>query len=209
MCGLLFAVAFVMSVHDPSPFSVDPPRGKRLYLQHAVRKVHGLTGTVQRDSGIWINVLDPTGMSTIAHMPELARMVDAVREGVYGGFPWMLPLAGLVPQSWYLKDEDTFAIVAEGDAVAAAAATEGGHPTIVCPEGARATLELLETVELPSGTPGRRRRQFNFTASGASKGENLSEHCHLTYTRTHMHHAPRTHNSTCSVDDVIRALIRP
>ena len=176
-CSLLWATALAACIYNPEPFSVDPPRGKRLYLQHAIRKVHSLTGTIQTDSGLWINALDPTGIEPVRHMPELEGMIEASREGVYGGFPWVLPLAGLVPQSWYVKDPVTYVIKVEGEddaaradaaAAAAAAAAPPPPPSIACPAGACAELRFEGVAELSASgvEAGRRRRQFNFTAFG-------------------------------------------
>jgi hypothetical protein len=39
--ALIFAATIVAGAVDPDPFTVSPPRGKRLYLQHAVRTIHG------------------------------------------------------------------------------------------------------------------------------------------------------------------------
>jgi hypothetical protein len=131
----------------------------------------GKEGTVHTDSGLWINVLDPTGMEPIAHLPQLKHMVDAVREGVYGGFPWMLPLAGLVPRSWYLQDAETYTVIEQAEAGADGAAAADRPHSISCPADAAASLELVAMEEISplEGTSfptGRRRRLFNFTAQG-------------------------------------------
>jgi hypothetical protein len=49
-------------------------------------------------------VLDATGIEPVEHMQMLQGIEVAVREGVYGGYPWILPIAGLVPMSWCVRN---------------------------------------------------------------------------------------------------------
>ncbi|KAM6985504.1 endoplasmic reticulum metallopeptidase 1-like isoform 1-T1 [Aplochiton taeniatus] len=95
-CGVLF------------PYSADPtsPRPKRVFLQHTTRTFHGLDGLVEsRDSGLWINSFDYTGMQHITpHIPELN---DSIRthcrqDRPFCGYPWFLPVKFLVKKNWYL-----------------------------------------------------------------------------------------------------------
>ncbi|KAM6986375.1 endoplasmic reticulum metallopeptidase 1-like [Aplochiton taeniatus] len=76
------------------PYSADPtsPRPKRVFLQHTTRTFHGLDGLVEsRDSGLWINSFDYTGMQHITpHIPELN---DSIRthcrqDRPFCGYPW-------------------------------------------------------------------------------------------------------------------------
>uniref|UniRef100_A0A8C9SZ12 Endoplasmic reticulum metallopeptidase 1 n=1 Tax=Scleropages formosus TaxID=113540 RepID=A0A8C9SZ12_SCLFO len=95
-CGLFF------------PYSADPtaPRPKRIFVQHTTRILHRLDGTVEkRDSGLWINSFDYTGMRFVTpHVPEIN---DTVRTKCHEdlpfcGFPWFLPVKFLVKKNWYL-----------------------------------------------------------------------------------------------------------
>jgi hypothetical protein len=52
----IFAWAVCSAAANPAPFSANPPHVKRLYIQHAVRLVHGVAGETHHDSGLWVNV---------------------------------------------------------------------------------------------------------------------------------------------------------
>ncbi|XP_055986560.1 endoplasmic reticulum metallopeptidase 1 [Sorex fumeus] len=90
------------------PYSSNPdsPKPKRVFLQHTTRTFHGLDGNVvKRDSGIWINGFDYTGMSHIT--PYIPEINDTIRTNCeenapFCGFPWYLPVHFLNRKSWYL-----------------------------------------------------------------------------------------------------------
>ncbi|XP_044121947.1 endoplasmic reticulum metallopeptidase 1 [Neovison vison] len=90
------------------PYSSQPasPRPKRVFLQHVTRTFHGLDGNVtKRDSGIWINGFDYTGMSHITpHIPEINDTIRAhcEEDAPLCGFPWYLPVHFLIRKNWYL-----------------------------------------------------------------------------------------------------------
>ncbi|XP_059267987.1 endoplasmic reticulum metallopeptidase 1 isoform X2 [Mustela nigripes] len=84
------------------PYSSQPasPKPKRVFLQHVTRTFHGLDGNVtKRDSGIWINGFDYTGMSHITpHIPEINDTIRAhcEEDAPLCGFPWYLPVHFLI-----------------------------------------------------------------------------------------------------------------
>ncbi|XP_073908026.1 endoplasmic reticulum metallopeptidase 1 isoform X2 [Castor canadensis] len=90
------------------PYSSNPanPKPKRVFLQHMTRTFHNLEGNiVKRDSGIWINGFDYTGMSHITpHIPEINDTIRAHCEenAPLCGFPWYLPVHFLIRKNWYL-----------------------------------------------------------------------------------------------------------
>ncbi|XP_043343142.1 endoplasmic reticulum metallopeptidase 1 isoform X1 [Cervus canadensis] len=95
------------------PYSSNPasPKPKRVFLQacssqHITRTFHGLDGNVvKRDSGVWINGFDYTGMSHITpHVPEINDTVraDCEESAPLCGFPWYLPVHFLIRKNWYL-----------------------------------------------------------------------------------------------------------
>ncbi|XP_065735562.1 endoplasmic reticulum metallopeptidase 1 isoform X2 [Phocoena phocoena] len=90
------------------PYSSNPasPKPKRVFLQHMTRTFHDLDGhVVKRDSGIWINGFDYTGMSHITpHIPEINDTIRAHCEenAPLCGFPWYLPVHFLIRKNWYL-----------------------------------------------------------------------------------------------------------
>ncbi|XP_042542867.1 endoplasmic reticulum metallopeptidase 1 isoform X2 [Dipodomys spectabilis] len=90
------------------PYSSNPanPKPKRVFLQHMTRTFHNLEGNiVKRDSGIWINGFDYTGMSHITpYIPEINDTVRAHCEenAPLCGFPWYLPVHFLIRKNWYL-----------------------------------------------------------------------------------------------------------
>uniref|UniRef100_A0A9L0ISP0 Endoplasmic reticulum metallopeptidase 1 n=1 Tax=Equus asinus TaxID=9793 RepID=A0A9L0ISP0_EQUAS len=90
------------------PYSSNPasPKPKRVFLQHVTRTFHDLDGNiVKRDSGIWINGFDYTGMSHItSHIPEINDTIRAHCEesAPLCGFPWYLPVHFLIRKNWYL-----------------------------------------------------------------------------------------------------------
>ncbi|XP_070934867.1 endoplasmic reticulum metallopeptidase 1 isoform X2 [Macaca nemestrina] len=73
---------------------------------HVTRTFHDLEGNaVKRDSGIWINGFDYTGMSHITpHIPEINDSIRAHCEenAPLCGFPWYLPVHFLIRKNWYL-----------------------------------------------------------------------------------------------------------
>ncbi|KAF5912772.1 hypothetical protein HPG69_007762, partial [Diceros bicornis minor] len=90
------------------PYSSNPasPKPKRVFLQHVTRTFHDLDGNiVKRDSGIWINGFDYSGMSHItSHIPEINDTIRAHCEenAPLCGFPWYLPVHFLIRKNWYL-----------------------------------------------------------------------------------------------------------
>ncbi|XP_051002276.1 endoplasmic reticulum metallopeptidase 1 isoform X2 [Acomys russatus] len=90
------------------PYSSNPanPKPKRVFLQHVTRTFHNLEGNiVKRDSGIWINGFDYTGMSHVTpHIPEINDTIRAHCEenAPLCGFPWYLPVHFLIRKNWYL-----------------------------------------------------------------------------------------------------------
>ncbi|XP_038457356.1 endoplasmic reticulum metallopeptidase 1 [Canis lupus familiaris] len=90
------------------PYSSHPasPKPKRVFLQHMTRTFHDLDGNViKRDSGIWINGFDYTGMSHITpHVPEINDTIRAhcEEDAPLCGFPWYLPVHFLIRKNWYL-----------------------------------------------------------------------------------------------------------
>ncbi|XP_006863819.1 PREDICTED: endoplasmic reticulum metallopeptidase 1 [Chrysochloris asiatica] len=106
---LVCAVTFLLVCKGTFfPYSSDPasPKPKRVFLQHVTRTFHGLDGNVaKRDSGIWINGFDYTGMSHITpHVPEINDTIQAYCEETAPlcGFPWYLPVHFLIKTNWYL-----------------------------------------------------------------------------------------------------------
>ncbi|XP_061655219.1 endoplasmic reticulum metallopeptidase 1 [Phyllopteryx taeniolatus] len=100
-CGLLF----------PYSGNPDSPRPKRVFLQHTTRTFRDVQGRVEwRDSGVWINSFDYTGMQHVApHVPHIDD--DGVRtrcrdDRPFCGFPWFLPVKFLSKKSWYLPAPD-------------------------------------------------------------------------------------------------------
>lgn len=77
---------------------------------HMTRTFHDLEGNiVKRDSGIWINGFDYTGLSHITpHIPEINDTVRAHCEenAPLCGFPWYLPVHFLIRKNWYLPAPD-------------------------------------------------------------------------------------------------------
>ncbi|KAG8455174.1 hypothetical protein GDO86_001390 [Hymenochirus boettgeri] len=89
----------------PYSSNIDSPKPKRVFLQHVTRTFHGLTGEVEkRDSGIWINGFDYTGLSHVTpHIPELNETVRAPCDNApFCGFPWYFPVHHLIRKNWYL-----------------------------------------------------------------------------------------------------------
>ncbi|XP_010891145.2 endoplasmic reticulum metallopeptidase 1 [Esox lucius] len=101
-CGLFF------------PYTADPsaPRPKRVFIQHTTRTFHGLDGQVEsKDSGLWINSFDYTGMQHIT--PLIPEINDTIRTSCHDdrpfcGFPWFLPINFLAKKNWYLPAPEVF-----------------------------------------------------------------------------------------------------
>uniref|UniRef100_A0AAZ3QJM0 Endoplasmic reticulum metallopeptidase 1 n=1 Tax=Oncorhynchus tshawytscha TaxID=74940 RepID=A0AAZ3QJM0_ONCTS len=97
-CGMFF------------PYTADPsgPRPKRVSIQHTTRIVHGLDGQVEsRDSGLWINSCDYTGMQHIT--PIIPEINDTIKTNCqedrpFCGFPWF----GSDKNNWYLPAPEVF-----------------------------------------------------------------------------------------------------
>lgn len=75
--------------------------------QHTTRTFHDLDGNVaKRDSGVWINGFDYTGMSHITpHIPEINDTVraDCEENAPLCGFPWYLPVHFLIRLAHYFS----------------------------------------------------------------------------------------------------------
>ncbi|GAB1302313.1 Endoplasmic reticulum metallopeptidase 1 [Apodemus speciosus] len=106
---LVCAVTFLLVCSGAFfPYSSNPesPKPKRVFLQHVSRTFHNLEGSVvKRDSGIWINGFDYTGMSHVTpHIPEINDTIRAHCEETAPlcGFPWYLPVHFLIRKNWYL-----------------------------------------------------------------------------------------------------------
>uniref|UniRef100_A0A5F9CN31 Endoplasmic reticulum metallopeptidase 1 n=1 Tax=Oryctolagus cuniculus TaxID=9986 RepID=A0A5F9CN31_RABIT len=106
---LVCAVTFLLVCSGTFfPYSSSPasPKPKRVFLQHVTRVFHDLEGkVVRRDSGIWINGFDYTGMSHITpHIPEINDTIRAhcEEDAPLCGFPWYLPVHFLIRKNWYL-----------------------------------------------------------------------------------------------------------
>lgn len=105
----VFVVTFLMmSCGFLFPYSASPesPRPKRVFLQHTTRTFHNLQGQVEsRDSGLWINSFDYTGIQHITpHIPDIN---DSIRTSCredrpFCGYPWFLPVKFLSKKNWYL-----------------------------------------------------------------------------------------------------------
>uniref|UniRef100_A0ABK0LFS1 Endoplasmic reticulum metallopeptidase 1 n=1 Tax=Rattus norvegicus TaxID=10116 RepID=A0ABK0LFS1_RAT len=106
---LVCAVTFLLvcsGAFFPYSSNPDSPKPKRVFLQHVSRTFHNLEGSVvKRDSGIWINGFDYTGMSHVTpHIPEINDTIRAHCEenAPLCGFPWYLPVHFLIRKNWYL-----------------------------------------------------------------------------------------------------------
>ncbi|XP_068091599.1 endoplasmic reticulum metallopeptidase 1 isoform X3 [Hyperolius riggenbachi] len=106
--ALISGTTFVLvcsGLFFPYSGKMDNPRPKRIFLQHTERTFHNLNGeVVKRDSGIWINGFDFTGLSHISpHIPELNDTIRAPCDDVpFCGYPWFLPVHSFLRKNWYL-----------------------------------------------------------------------------------------------------------
>ncbi|KAK5852058.1 hypothetical protein PBY51_023562 [Eleginops maclovinus] len=105
----VFVVTFLMMSSGllfPYSASPDSPRPKRVFLQHTTRTFHNLQGQVEsRDSGLWINSFDYTGIQHIT--PHIPAINDSIRTSCredrpFCGYPWFLPVKFLSKKNWYL-----------------------------------------------------------------------------------------------------------
>ncbi|TMS08328.1 Endoplasmic reticulum metallopeptidase 1 [Larimichthys crocea] len=73
---------------------------------HTTRTFHNLQGQVEsRDSGLWINSFDFTGIQHITpHVPEIndSFRTDCPEDRPFCGYPWYLPVKSLSKKNWYL-----------------------------------------------------------------------------------------------------------
>ncbi|CAF99206.1 unnamed protein product, partial [Tetraodon nigroviridis] len=97
--GAVFLVTFlVISSGLLFPYSGSPerPRPKRVFLQHTTRTFHNLQGQVEsKDSGLWINSFDYTGIQHITpHVPEIndSFRTRCREDRPFCGYPWFLPV---------------------------------------------------------------------------------------------------------------------
>ncbi|XP_040915113.1 endoplasmic reticulum metallopeptidase 1 [Toxotes jaculatrix] len=107
--GSVFIIMFLLvscGLFFPYSGSPDNPRPKRVFLQHTTRTFHNLQGQVEsRDSGLWINSFDYTGIQHIT--PSIPEINDTVRtrcreDRPFCGYPWFLPVKFLSRKNWYL-----------------------------------------------------------------------------------------------------------
>jgi len=54
---------------------------------------------ILEDSGIWINPLDYLGIKPFSDVPIFNKALPSPQDGVYGGFPYYLPLRHIVRYS--------------------------------------------------------------------------------------------------------------
>ena len=67
------------------------------YMQHTSRTFYNNAGeVVQQDAGAWITPLDYLGIQPFSDIPMFKKALPAPQDGVYGGFPYYLPLRHLV-----------------------------------------------------------------------------------------------------------------
>lgn len=93
VAGLLAAVSgvtFILvcsGIFFPYSANMDSPKPKRIFLQHATRMFHNLSGdVVKRDSGIWMKAIDYNGITHLTpHIPELNNAVSVGPFGVLSG----------------------------------------------------------------------------------------------------------------------------
>jgi len=168
----LWAATVAFSHVAAAPYTEEPPRLKRLFLQHVIRTIHGnetKPGSGEfpitfRDSGVWVNVMDYSGIDPIREIPEFADLEVARHEGVYGGWPWMLPLSSLLPHSWYLKDLHLHTFV-EKSAQTFTYDAQLAHVHVNVEDVTTLTVHNQTVWPLP-GSAGRQTRLIHFTATG-------------------------------------------
>ncbi|XP_077442292.1 endoplasmic reticulum metallopeptidase 1 [Vanacampus margaritifer] len=111
--GSVFALVFLLvssGLLFPYSGSPDSPRPKRVFLQHTTRTFYDVHGRVEaRDSGVWINSFDYTGMKHVT--PHVPQIHDGVRarcrdDHPFCGFPWFLPVKFLTKNNWYVPAPD-------------------------------------------------------------------------------------------------------
>ncbi|XP_045923098.1 endoplasmic reticulum metallopeptidase 1-like [Micropterus dolomieu] len=107
--GSVFIVTFMLvssGLLFPYSGSPDSPRPKRVFLQHTTRTFYNLQGQVEiRDSGLWINSFDYTGIQHITpHIPEIndSARTHCHQDRPFCGYPWFLPVKFLSKKNWYL-----------------------------------------------------------------------------------------------------------
>ena len=67
------------------------------YMQHTSRTFYNSAGeVVQQDAGAWITPLDYLGIQPFSDIPMFKKALPAPQNGVYGGFPYYLPLKHLM-----------------------------------------------------------------------------------------------------------------
>jgi len=67
------------------------------FTQHTSREFYNNDGkVVLEDSGVWITPLDYLGIKAFADVSVFRNASFAPQDGVYGGFPYYLPLRHLV-----------------------------------------------------------------------------------------------------------------
>ncbi|KAL9950991.1 hypothetical protein ACROYT_G043577 [Oculina patagonica] len=101
---LVSALALLTSLSGLSfPYSAANQCPKRVFFQHTSRTFYNNEeNVILEDSGVWITPLDYLGIQPFSDIPIFKKALPAPQEGVYGGFPYYLPLRDYVRNSWYL-----------------------------------------------------------------------------------------------------------
>lgn len=70
--------------------------------QHVSREFYNGEGkVVLKDAGVWITPLDYLGIKPFADVPIFRNASFAPQDGVYGGFPYYMPLRHMIRQIYF------------------------------------------------------------------------------------------------------------
>ncbi|TDH69130.1 hypothetical protein CCR75_003182 [Bremia lactucae] len=109
---ILITILATLYASIRNPYSDVCP--KRLMLQHVKRQVVLSNGSVETDSGLWINSLDFRGLDPLKNYLRSTQWHDIEMHvgpkelydhaEVYGHMPWSFPVKHMLPEakSWYL-----------------------------------------------------------------------------------------------------------